>query len=227
VELEHFLLEEDGAVATLTFNRPERRNGLNAAVLRELEAALCHLRDGGAVRALILTGNGPAFCAGAEPAAVASASPSQHRQATGSGPRVIGRVFELLAHLEIFTVAAVNGAAVGGGWTLALATDHCLAVPGALFWVPEVELGAPFRGSPVFALTARMGPWLAKEAAILCRRFSAEELAALGIVNAVVPADSLLRDARAVADRFVALPRSAAVSTKRDINAHIYGPRHI
>ena len=83
-------------------------------------------------------------------------------------------------------MVAVNGHAIGGGWSLALAGDYCLAVPSAEFWVPEVDLGVPFRGLSSFALTHRMGPWLAKEAVILCRRFGAEELRQLGVINRVV-----------------------------------------
>jgi enoyl-CoA hydratase/carnithine racemase len=109
---------------------------------------------------------------------------------------------------------------------LALAADHCVAVPAAQFWVPEVELGVPFRGLSSFAITHRMGPWLAKEAVILCRRFSAEELCALGVVNRVVEPERLMDEARDVAARFAALPAKAAVNTKRDVNAVIYGPRH-
>jgi enoyl-CoA hydratase len=71
-----------------------------------------------------------------------------------------------------------------------------------------------------------MGPWLAKEAVILCRRFSAEELCALGVVNRVVEPERLMDEARDVAARFAALPAKAAVNTKRDVNAVIYGPRH-
>ena len=226
-EPQFFRLESDGPITTLTFNRPERRNGLNPDVLRELEHLLFRVRDDGHTRVLILTGAGTVFCAGAEPGQVkARVQGDDLRNFTG-GPRVIGRLFDLLAHLDLMTVAAVNGHAIGGGWTLALAADYCLAVPEAQFWVPEVELGAPFRGLSSFALTHRLGPWLAKEAVILCRRFGAEELAGLGVVNRVVPAASLMTEARAVADRFAALPAKAAVLTKRDVNAVIYGQRYI
>jgi enoyl-CoA hydratase/carnithine racemase len=121
---------------------------------------------------------------------------------------------------------AVNGHAVGGGWSLALAADYCLAVPAAQFWVPEVDLGVPFRGLSCFALTHRMGPWLAKEAVILCRRFAAEELCALGVINQVVEPTGLMEEARRIAARFAAQPAKAAVNTKRDVNAVIYGPRY-
>lgn len=226
----HFLVASDGPITTLTFNRPERRNGLNAAVLAELESLVQHIRDDGRTRALIITGAGPVFCAGAEPAKVAERGASAEAGGSSSGgrdgPRVIGRVFDLIAHLDVMTIAAVNGHAVGGGWSLALAADHCIAVPAAEFWVPEVDLGVPFRGLPSFALTHRLGPWLAKEAAILCRRFGAEELHRLGAVNQVVEADQLMDAAHRVAQRYAAQPAKAANATKRDINAVIYGPRH-
>jgi enoyl-CoA hydratase len=223
----HFLVEVDGPVMTVTFNRPERRNGLNGAVLGELEAIVHHVRDRSDVRALILTGAGTVFCAGAEPTEVSDrAGKGDMAGNARGGPRMIGRIFDQLAHLEVMTVVAVNGHAIGGGWSIALAGDHCLAVPAAQFWVPEVDLGVPFRGLSSFALTHRMGPWLAKEAVILCRRFSADELCALGVVNRVVEPDRLMEEARAVAARFAAQPAKAAVNTKRDVNAVVYGPRH-
>lgn len=223
----HFLVESEGPVMTVTFNRPERRNGLSSAVLRELEAIIHHVRDDGRIRALVLTGAGSVFCAGAEPTSVAERAGTGDLAGTSSGgPRMIGRIFDQLAHLEAMTVVAVNGHAIGGGWSLALAADYCLAVPDAQFWVPEVDLGVPFRGLSSFALTHRMGPWLAKEAVILCRRFSAAELLALGVVNRVVEPGQLMDEARAVAARFAAQPAKAAINTKRDVNAVVYGPRH-
>lgn len=222
-----FLVESDGPITTLTFNRPERRNGLNGPVLAELESLLRDIRDDPRTRALIYTGAGSVFCAGAEPAKVAERASTGDLSGGPGGPRVIGRVFELLAHLDVMTVAAVNGHAIGGGWALALAADHCLAVPEAEFWVPEVDLGVPFRGLSSFALAHQLGPWLAKEAVILCRHFGAEELARWGVVNRVVPAEDLMAEARAVAERFAAQPAKAANATKRDVNSVVYGPRHI
>ncbi|MEZ5266546.1 MAG: enoyl-CoA hydratase/isomerase family protein [Acidimicrobiales bacterium] len=221
-----FRVERDGAVTTLTFNRPHKRNGLNAAVLVELERLLAEVRDDRTTRALILTGAGTVFCAGAEPGAAKARAGSADVSGGAGGPRTIGRIFDLLAHLDVMTVAAVNGHAIGGGWSLALAADYCLAVPEAQFWVPEVDLGVPFRGLSSFALTHRMGPWLAKEAVILCRRFGAEELRQLGVINRVVEPAALLTEARAIAERYAAQPAKAANATKRDVNAVIYGPRH-
>ena len=224
---QHFLFQSDGPIATLTFNRPERRNGLNPAVLREFEHLLFRIRDDGQTRALIITGAGTVFCAGAEPAAITERAGKGDINSFAGGPRVIGRVFELLAHLDLITVAAINGHAIGGGWSFALAADYCLAVPAAEFWVPEVEFGVPFRGLSSFALTHRMGPWLAKEATILCRHFGAEELRQLGVINRVVAPEDLMAEARLIAERYAAQPAKAVAGTKRDVNAVIYGPRHV
>jgi enoyl-CoA hydratase len=224
---EHFLLEADGPVLTVTFNRPERRNGLNTPVLRELEAIIHAVRDDGRVRGVILTGAGTVFCAGAEPTSVTERAGKGDLSGTSAGgPRMIGRIFDQLAHLEAMTVVAVNGHAIGGGWSLALAGDYCLAVPSAEFWVPEVDLGVPFRGLSSFALTHRMGPWLAKEAVILCRHFGVEELRQLGVINRVVEPDRLMDEAREIAARYAAQPAKAAINTKRDVNAVVYGARH-
>ena len=186
------------------------------------------MRDERSNRALILTGAGSVFCAGADPAAVTGRADRPEGERTGppANPRVIGRIFDLLAHLDVMTVGAINGHAIGGGWSFALAVDYCLAVPGARFWVPEVDLGVPFRGLSSFALAARMGPWLAKEAAILCRQFTAEELCELRVINRVVPAEELMPAARAIAAEFAAKAPKAATGTKRDINSLVYGPRH-
>ncbi|MCC6438683.1 MAG: enoyl-CoA hydratase/isomerase family protein [Acidimicrobiales bacterium] len=221
-----FLVERDGPITTVTFNRPSKRNGLNSAVLIELERILGGVRDDRTTRALIITGAGTVFCAGAEPTAAKARGTSGDVSGGAGGPRTIGRIFDLLAHLDVMTVAAINGHAIGGGWSLALAADYCLAVPDAQFWVPEVDLGVPFRGLSSFALTHRMGPWLAKEAVILCRRFGAEELRQLGVINRVVEPDALMVEARAIAERYAAQPAKAANATKRDVNAVIYGPRH-
>jgi enoyl-CoA hydratase/carnithine racemase len=226
LNLDHFAVESDGPVMTVTFNRPEHRNGLNRVVMLELEAIIHHVRDSGQTRALILTGAGTVFCAGAEPTSVSRQAEAGDMSGSTGGPRMIGRIFDQLAHLETMTVVALNGHAIGGGWSLALAADYCLAVPGAHFWVPEVDLGVPFRGLSSFALTHRMGPWLAKEAVILCRRFTAEELLALGVINRVVEPAHLMDEAKMIADRFAAQPTKAAINTKRDVNAVIYGPRH-
>jgi enoyl-CoA hydratase len=226
----YFLYEKDGAITTITFNRPDKRNCLDDEVVLELESLVQQVRDDRDTRVLIATGAGKAFSAGADvSAAKAIADPRERARAAGRSaarfPRLIGRVVDLISHLDILTIAAVNGYAVGGGWSIALAFDFCIAVEGAEFWVPEVDMGVPYRGTPAQILALRMGPWAAKEATILCRHYKAEELLAMRVVNRVVKRGELMPAAREMAAALAAKPASAVAPSKRDINALFYGER--
>ena len=165
---DNFIFDKQGPITTITFNRPERRNCLDEEVIFDFENLLHTVRDDRETRALIVTGTGTAFCAGADVSALkASAGREQQRlfskQAGKRMPRLIGRVFDVLANLDVVTIGAINGYAVGGGWSWALAFDFCLAVEDAEFWVPEVDMGVPYRGAPAKVLAAALGPWRAKE----------------------------------------------------------------
>lgn len=226
----NFLIDKDGPTTTITFNRPERRNCLDQEVILEFERHLHAVRDDRDCRVLIVTGTGAAFCAGADTAAFKSSGDAgdQRRKAADFGkrwPRLIGRVFDVLANLDQVTIGAINGYAVGGGWSFALAFDFTIAVEGAEFWVPEVELGVPFRGAPANVLAARLGPWRAKEAILMCRHYKAEELLAMGALNRVVASAGLMREASEVAKRMAAMPAEAIAVSKRGINAVFFGQR--
>jgi len=228
--MESFRFEQDGAIATITFNRPERRNFLNLEVLGELEELVFRVREDRSVRVMILTGTGPAFCAGADMSNLKNVSDPGERikifsSRSGQAPRVIGRIFDTILRLDCMTIGAINGYAVGGGWALAAATDFLIASNNAQFWVPEVELGVPFRGGPAEVLAKRLGPWRAKEAMILCRHYSAAELFAMGLVNEVVAPAELMAATRRLADRLLALPQKASTRTKHSIDGVFIGPR--
>ena len=158
----YFRLAKEGAVAVLTFDRNEKRNPLNEDSVSELEANLLAVRDDEQVRALLLTGAGAAFCAGADISRLKGVTDQAERQRLfGAVPaqrrRVLRRTLALLTNLEIPTVAAVNGFAVGGGWFIALACDLRIAVESAEFWMPEVDLGSPGPRAPEQWLTAHVG----------------------------------------------------------------------
>ena len=229
-ELEYFLWEQDGPIATITFNRAEKRNGLDPSVMLEFESLVHRARDAGDVKILVATGKGPAFCAGADLGLARNAESAEERARIQADmnrvPRIIGRTFDAMVHMDIISIAAVNGYAVGGGWSIATGFDHVLAVEGAQFWLPEVEVGMPFRGLANINLTQRLGPVLAKEAMILCRRFTAEELLQYRVINQVCAAGDLEAETRRVADAYLAMPWRAAINTRRDINAAIYGPQY-
>jgi enoyl-CoA hydratase/carnithine racemase len=183
---------------------------------------------------LIVTGKGTAFCAGADRAmfespAGATLDPAERRRRMGEfgkrWPRLIGRAFDVLAHLDQITIGAINGYAVGGGWSFALAFDFAMAVEGAEFWVPEVDLDVPYRGAPASVLAATLGPWRAKEAILMCRHYKAEELVTMGALNRVVKPDELMPAAQELAKTLAAKSREALASSKRDINAVFFGQR--
>ena len=228
--MSNFLFNKSGPITTITFNRPEKRNCIDDVVLLELESLVQRVRDAPETRVLVTTGSGNSFCAGADLSGSRAISDPEERarvarESAARFPRLVGRVADLIAHLDILTIAAINGYAIGGGWSLALAFDFCLAVEGAEFWVPEVDMGVPYRGAPAQVLAARMGPWLAKEATILCRHFKAEELLQLGVINRVVKAAELMSATRELAETLAKKPANAVAPSKRDINAMLFGAR--
>jgi enoyl-CoA hydratase/carnithine racemase len=199
-------------------------------VMLEFEQLVLRIRDERTTRVLIVTGNGTAFSAGADVSGAKGITDPAERARIFGGrnrglPRIIGRVFDTILRLDCMTLAAVNGFAVGGGWALAAAFDFIIAAEAAQFWVPEVELGVPFAGLPAEVMAKRLGPWLAKEAMILCRRYSAPELFALGMVNQVVKPAELMPASREFAERLLKLPSKAATATKHVIDGVFAGSR--
>src|SRR5271156_4555269 len=158
----YFKLEKHGAVALLTYDRPEKRNPINETSIRELEANLLHIRDDDSLRALVITGSGPAFCAGADISHLKGVTDSAERRkrfaaVPDSRRRFLRRTLALLSDYPLPTVAAVNGFAVGGGWFLALSCDLRSAGAGAEFWMPEVALGSRGPREPEQRLAAECG----------------------------------------------------------------------
>jgi len=227
---ENFLYEKNGVTTTITFNRPERRNCLNAQVMQELEDLIREVRNDREVRVLIVTGTGAAFSAGADMSIVKGISDAKERARVfaengGSTARAVGRVFDHITRLDCMTIAAVNGYAVGGGWALATAFDFVVAVEQAEFWVPEVELGVPFTGGPALVMAARLGPWRAKEAMVLCRHFKARELYELGMLHRVVQDSELMPAVRELTEEVLKLPQKAATRTKHFVDGIFIGQR--
>jgi 2-(1,2-epoxy-1,2-dihydrophenyl)acetyl-CoA isomerase len=200
----------DGAVLTITLNRPDVLNALNRAVQEGLLAAL---RDAGAddVRAVVLTGAGRGFCVGQDLS-----------EFSGGEPDVAGRLAELyhpyilaLRALEKPVIAAVNGPAAGAGLSLASACDIRIAADTATFVPAFINIGLiPDSGGSYFIHRilgfARAFEWMASG-----RRLSAEEALAWGFVSEVVPADGLAARAAELAQTFAALPTRGVGMTKR------------
>ena len=227
---QNFLFEPNGAIKTITFNRPERRNCMTREVMLEFEDLIRRVRDSHDTRVLIVTGSGTAFSAGADVSGAKGITDAKERsrifaERNKGLPRIIGRIFDTVLRLDCMTIGAVNGFAVGGGWALAAALDFVIASESAQFWVPEVELGVPFAGSPAEVIAKRIGPWRAKEAMILCRHYSARELYDMGMVNKVVGPDELMGATRALAESLLKMPSRAATATKHAVDSVFVGPR--
>jgi enoyl-CoA hydratase/carnithine racemase len=220
---ENVTLVRDVPIATVTLNRPDRRNSLSDAMLTELAAAFTELRDDSAVRVVVVTGAPPVFSAGADAPLRQGMSEEDRRRAFLGRASQFRRLFErantVLENLEQATIAAVNGHAVGGGWGLTLACDFRIAAAAAEFWIPEVDLGVPLGVASTTRFVRLVGPARAKEIIMECRRYTAEELRALGLVHRVVPGDALAKEVRAAAERLAAKPSRPLAEVKARINA--------
>ena len=221
--MENVTLVRDGAIATVTLNRPDRRNSLSDAMLTDLGAAFGELRDDTATRVVIVTGAPPVFSAGADAGLKSTMSAEERRQAFGQRKSQFRRLFErantLLENLEQATIAMINGHAVGGGWGLTLACDFRWAAAEAQLWIPEVDLGVPLGVASTTRFVRLVGPARAKEIIMDCRRYSAEEARQWGLVNKVVPGTDVLKAAREYAEFMAKKPFKPLAEMKARINA--------
>lgn len=219
---ENVSLARDGVIATVTLNRPDRRNALSDALLTELAEVFVELRDDASTRVVILTGAPPVFSAGADAGLRRGMSAEEARAAFANRQTQFRRLFEraagLLENLEQATVAAVNGHAIGGGWGLTLACDFRLAADAAQFWLPEVDLGGPLGVGSTTRFVRLVGPAIAKAIIMTCRRYSAAEALSLGLVHRVVPGEQLEAAAREYAELLAAKPFGALSAVKARIN---------
>jgi len=226
----------DGPVGVATMNDPDRRNALSAELRGEMSRCWAEFEARDDLRVMIITGSGPAFCAGGDLADM----PRDIKQAKV----FLREVISWLATPERLAkpvIAAVNGLALGGGLELAIACDMVVASEQAQFGVPEALVGlAP--GFAIVRLHRLIGPALAKELAFTGRRIGAKEARSLGLVNRVVPPEKLMDEARALADEVL---RSAPLSVElvkaamnrelggpdlayaRDAMAHLFGTRDL
>ena len=208
---------QEGPILTLTLNRPEALNALNAQVLDDLDAALDAV-DLNTVRCLIFTGTGDkAFAAGADIAAMANMTPEEAAAFSRRG----NEVFRRIEAFPLPTVAAVNGYALGGGCELAMACDIRLCSENAVFGQPEVTLGI----TPGFGGTQRLmrlvGMGKAKELIFSARNVKAPKALEIGLVNAVYPPEELLPAAKKLGARIAKNAPIAVRACKAAMNEGI------
>jgi len=217
---ENFIVERAGAIATVHFNRPEKLNPINGKLMTEMLEVAQEFRDDEESRVVILTGKGRSFCAGADIGGLlaANAGPQAQRAQTDAGrlrtARTGWRLMDEWERLDQVTIAAVNGFAIGGGLSLAMACDFRIAAVGARIWIPEVALGVPYMWGSVTRLINLVGMSKAKEMIMTCDEVSAEEALKIGLVKQVVPPEQLSAAALAFAGKLVSKPPMALRRTK-------------
>jgi len=203
MSFDSLLLECDGPVATVTFNRPQVRNALNAETFAALRQTLLELQADDRVRVVILTGaGGKAFVAGADINELAVQTPTSARAFALAGQHV----FDIVEGLGKPVIAAINGYALGGGCELAMACTIRLAADTATIGQPEINLGI----IPGYAGTQRLarlvGKGKAMELLLTGVPVSAAEAQRIGLVNRVVGVSELMNEARTLADQLARNP---------------------
>ncbi|MEU4896882.1 enoyl-CoA hydratase/isomerase family protein [Streptomyces sp. NPDC044780] len=235
------LVEDRGPVRVLTLNRPDKLNALNTALTRALSTALTAAEDDRDVRAVVLTGAGRGFCAGADLSEFSTLTPDQP-DAVLERAALTAHLQTQMQHMGTPVVSAVRGAAVGGGAGLAIGADMAVAGTDLKFGYPELRHSIV----PALVMTGlqrHLGRKLAFELVSTGRLLTAAEAAAHGLVNRVVEPDEVVETAYGIAERWAAveprairaakdlfyrvadLPTEAAMRAGQDVNALMRGFR--
>jgi enoyl-CoA hydratase/carnithine racemase len=198
-------------VLRILLNRPEARNAISTGMMGDLELLLDRLEAGPLPRVLIVTGNGGGFAAGGDLKEFATLTTPTEGAAMASRMHVI---LDRLERLPVPVVAAVNGAALGGGCELLLACDIVLAADTATLGMTEITVGLIPGWGGHARLASRIGFARAAEWIMTGRRISPEEACDAGLVSRVVPAADLPGETAALATRLSALPRASLAAIK-------------
>ena len=212
------LVAEADGVATLTLNRPEKRNAISFELLEDLMSAL-EAAEKSAAQVLLLTGAGQAFCAGLDLENLKGLLGRKHEENVKDSA-TMARLFRRIYDFPKPTIAAVNGAAIAGGTGIATMCDFTLAVPEAKFGYTEVRIGFVPAIVSSFLVT-QVGHKIARDLLLTGRLFDAAEAQRYGLVNEVVPAEQLMPRARGLAATLMANSPSSVRATKRLINSFI------
>jgi len=221
---ETILVDRDGGVLTLTLNRPDVLNALNAELAEAFGDATEQAENDTTVRCVVLKGAGKHFCAGGDINAFAPAL-----EMTSDERRAMFRKFIHAVHPGIITlqrmpkpvIASVRGAAAGFGFSLAAACDLTIAADNSVFTLAYTLLGTSPDGSSTYSLPRLVGKKKAMEIALLGDRFDADEALRLGIVNWVVAEAELDAETAKLAERLASGPTVAYANTKALINQSV------
>lgn len=206
------LLDISGAIATITLNRPDKRNAISATMIAELQTALDEIEQSHA-RVVILTGAGKAFCSGMDLemlAAIAHQSPAENQEDS----RRLAKLFRRIWSFPRPLIAAVNGAALAGGCGIATLCDFTLAAPDAKFGYTEVKIGFLPALVSVF-LIRQIGEKRARDLLLTGRILNAAEAKEIGLVNEIVPAEKLFARSKELAEVLISASPASLSRAKR------------
>ena len=207
------LTSDQGAIRTLTLNRPEKRNALNDALVGALKSALSDADANPELRAIVIRGAGKDFCSGADLESLRRISESSYEENLDDA-RSLADLFALIRKVQVPVIAAVHGRALAGGCGLATACDLVIATNSARFGYPEVKIG--FVPAIVMAFLRRnLSEKRAFEIATQGFEFSAAEAATLGLINHVVSDDTFDEEVARYAAVYENVSRSAVVMSKK------------
>lgn len=210
-------LAYDGRVATITLNRPEKRNAISFDLIDDLLQALDDVAKSEAI-VLIVTGAGKAFCSGLDLDNLKSLLGRSGEQNLQDSQTMV-QLFRSVYEFPKVTIAAVNGPAIAGGTGIALLCDFTLAVPEAKFGYTEVRIGFVPAIVSTFLLR-QVGEKQARDLLLTGRLFGAEEAARMGLVSEIVPAENLMTRSRELATLLMENSPSSLRATKQLLTTH-------
>jgi 2-(1,2-epoxy-1,2-dihydrophenyl)acetyl-CoA isomerase len=212
-------VQRRGAVAAIALDRPKAMNAVDPQLGDDLLHALTAAAADDEVRAVLLTGNGRAFCSGADLRAGFEPTPEGHPNVQKALHERFHPIVQTLREMPKPVVAAVNGAAAGIGCSFALACDLVVAAESAYFLLAFVNIGLVADGGSSLLIPERVGFARAAEMAMLGERVPAPKALEWGLINRVTQDAELMAEANALADRLAAGPTRSYAGTKRQLNA--------
>lgn len=192
----------------ITLDRPSKRNALSPEMIEAIASALAETEKDPEIRAVVITGAGPSFCAGLDLDHLAELDAEGRVEYMRQAFRLFRQIYELRQPV----ISAVNGAAMAGGFDLATFCDLRICTPNAAFAQTEILLGLTQIMHPLYTM---IGLGRARELALTGRVVRAEEAYRIGLVNRIVPADSLIEEALATAESIAQRPPEALFATKK------------
>jgi enoyl-CoA hydratase/carnithine racemase len=215
-------LTRDGGVAEVRLTRTDARNAIMPTMMQELIDVAGVLNASEDVRAVVLSGEGPSFCAGIDLGVMTSLGDDRDVDPTPPSYQLAAlgqRMISALRMMRPITVTAVHGHAVGGGLLLMMVGDLRIIADDCQCWLPEADFGTPLPWGGLPQLVAEVGPVVARELVLTCRRFSGTEAVRMGLANRAVAASDVQFEAMQFARRIARTPVAAADLTKRHVRA--------